>query len=333
VLVQVFARRHIIGGGQTEKETHGEMQRYLIRRLLQSAVVLWMMSVVFFALVHALPPSTRAAVMGPRFGGNQPLPVQYLSWLQQVLTGNFGVSLTFIRPVTAELGERLPASLELLLTALLFALIIAIVLAVASATRQYSQQDYLITVLAYSGISVPIFWLALIMQEFFAVRLHLLPDFGRGSLDAGQLSGLNAIEDGIKHLIMPAFVLSVQYIAIWSRYLRTSLLDVMKLDYVRTARAKGLDERDVIYGHALRNALIPLVTVVALSLGSIASATAVTETVFAWPGIGTLFTQALDSTDYPTLMAVLVLSGVSVVTFNLIADILYAVIDPRIRYS
>jgi len=180
---------------------------------------------------------------------------------------------------------------------------------------------------------MPVFWFGLILQEIFGVGLHWLPVFGNTSADTSGFSQADLILDRVEHLILPAIMLSVLFIATWSRYLRSSMLDVVKQDYVRTAKAKGLSSRAVFFRHALRNALIPLVTVVALSFGGIVGGAVVTETVFAWPGMGSLFFSALGLPDYPVLMAFLLLGSASVIAFNLLADILYAVIDPRIRYS
>jgi peptide/nickel transport system permease protein len=310
------------------------MTRYIIRRLIQSVIVLWLLSIGFFALIHAYPPGARVLLEEAREGTlHQPLPAQYLAWLGHVLQGNFGESLVYSRPVTAEISERVPATLELMLAALLFALVVSLAFGITSAVRQYSVTDYAITVLAYGSLAMPTFWVALIVQEIFAVKLHILPDYGLTSVNASHLSQQQALGDYISHLIMPAFVLALQFIAGWSRYLRSSLLDVIKQDYVRTARAKGVDERDVIRHHAIRNALIPFITVVAVSFGGIMGGAVVTETVFAWPGMGLLFSQSVTQGDYPTLMACLILSAFAVITCNFAADLLYVVVDPRIRYE
>ena len=323
------------------------MRRYVIRRLLQAILMLFIMSVAFFALLHSIPggPAASIGANNPhitaaqrklilvRYGLDKPVPVQYVNWVTQALKGDFGISLQTSLPVTQLMGGRIPATLELFLTALLFALVMAILLGVISAVRQYSITDYAITVLAYLGISMPIFWFALVLQEIFGVQLHLLPVFGRNSASTDGFTQLQIFEDYAVHLILPALVLSLLYIATWSRYLRSSMLDVIKQDYVRTARAKGLSSRNVFFRHALRNALIPLVTVVAISFGGIAGGAVVTETVFSWPGLGSLFFNSLGLPDYPVLLAYLMLGTACVITFNLIADILYAIIDPRIRYS
>jgi peptide/nickel transport system permease protein len=323
------------------------MRRYLIRRVVQAVFMLFVMSIVFFTLLHLIPggpdavigannphitPIQRAAIRH-RFGLDQPVPIQYLSWLGNALHGDFGISFSNSLPVAQELAARIPATLELFLTALGFALIMAILLGVTAAVKQYSITDYLITVLSYIGISMPVFWFALLLQELFGVQLGLLPVFGRTAADTTSFTNLEIFEDYVVHLILPAIVLSLLFIATWSRFLRSSMLEVIKQDYIRTARMKGLGARQVFFRHALRNALIPLVTVVAISFGGIAGGAIITETIFAWPGLGRLFLVAVNFPDYPTLLAYLLFGAASVIFFNLVADILYGVIDPRIRYS
>jgi peptide/nickel transport system permease protein len=268
-----------------------------------------------------------------KYGLDRPLYLQYLSWLTGVLHGDLGTSISDLQPVSSDIFARFPATLELFISAISFALVIAILFGVIAAVRQYSVTDYALTTFSYFGISMPIFWFGLILQQIFGVRLHLLPIFGRVSADTTGFSTLDTFTDYLLHLILPTIVLSLLFIAQWSRYLRSSMLDTVKQDYIRTARAKGLSSRSVFFRHALRNALIPFVTVVAIDFGGIASGAVITETVFAWPGVGLLFLDALSDRNYPVLLAMLLIGATSVITFNLIADVLYGVIDPRIRYS
>jgi len=324
------------------------MLRFIVRRLLQAALMVFVLSIGFFLLIHAVPggPDAALGAANPRITLEQrqnlrkkyhlddPLPVQYTSWLTNALHGDFGNSIGFGRPVTTEIGDRLPTTLKLFLTALSFSLIVAIVLGVLAAVKQYSITDYSITVLSYTGISMPAFWFALVLQVIFGDQLKWLPVYGIQSLGLpDNTSQFDYFLDTAKHLILPSIVLSLLFIAAWSRFLRSSMLDVVKQDYIRTARAKGLSSRTVFFRHALRNALIPLVTVVALSFGGIVGGAVITEQVFAIAGMGSLFFTALNLPDYPILLAYLVLGSTSVILFNLIADVLYAVIDPRIRYS
>lgn len=323
------------------------MFRYIIRRILQSILLLFIMSIAFFILLHLMPGgpdqaigannpritgATRAAIRH-RYGLDQPLPIQYLTWLGAALHGDFGFSIETTRPVITEIAERLPNTLELFATALGLALVCAILLGVIAAVKQYSLTDYTITVLAYAGISMPVFWFGLILQEIFGVQLHLLPIYGIASPDTTGFSQTDLFVDRLLHLILPAIMLGMLFIASWSRFLRSSMLDVIRQDYIRTARAKGLSPRVVLFRHALRNALIPLLTVVAISFGGVVGGAVITEQVFAWPGMGSLFFFALGLPDYPILMAFLILGAASVITFNLLADILYAAVDPRVRYS
>jgi peptide/nickel transport system permease protein len=321
------------------------MQRFIIRRLLQSFLLLWLLTLSFFALVHAVPGGPEQAFFSPRqtaaqkqaiireFGLDQPLPIQYVKWVTSALRGDFGRSYDSNLPVLQDISTRIPNTLILFLVALSFALVMAILLGVFSAVRQYSIADYIITVFAYFGISMPVFFFAEVLQVIFGVQLQILPVFGRSDPEFDGVTGFDAFWDLAKHLVLPATVLSLLFIAAWSRYLRAGMLDVLKQDYIRTARAKGLSSRVVFFRHAMRNALIPLITVVALAFGGIFGGAFVTESIFAWPGLGRRFIDALDARDYPVLLALLMLASTGVVVFNLIADVLYGVADPRIRYS
>ncbi len=320
------------------------MGRYIIRRVLQAIPLLFLVSIAMFGLIHLLPGGPVGVFLNPRlsiqgrlnlearFGLNDPLPVQYIKWLVNVFQGNFGFSFATNQPVTDVLAEHFPPTLELFTSALAIALVIAIILGTISAVRQNSATDYIVTSISYFGLSMPVFFFALIVQEVFGVKLHILPTSGVATAGVA-FDAFNGAWDNINHLLLPMFVLATGFIAEWSRYLRSSMIEVKKQDYIRTAQAKGVSTVAVLMRHALRNALIPLVTVVAIDFGAIAGGAAITETVFAWPGVGRLFLDSLDARDYPVLLAMLVIAAVAVVTANLIADILYAVIDPRIRYS
>ena len=320
------------------------MGRYIIRRLSQALLLLALLSVGMFALIHLLPGGPEQVIFNPRlsaagraalrarFGLDQPVYVQYFKWLGNALIGNFGFSFADNQPVSDVLVERFPATLELFSTSLALALIIAIVLGVLSAVRQRSITDYTLTTLSYFGISMPIFLFGLLAQNIFGVYLHWLPTSGTATLGY-TFDPFNAFLDHLQHLILPMIVLAITFIAAWSRYMRSSMIEVVKQDYMRTARAKGVAPVPLLVHHALRNAIIPLVTVVAIDFGQVAGGAAITEGIFAWHGMGLLFIDSLDTRDYPVLLAILMIGGVFVVVFNLLADILYAVIDPRIRYS
>lgn len=322
------------------------MRRYLIRRLLQAVILLLIMSVAFFGLLHAIPGGgPEAAIVNPKmslltrqriaakWGLDKPLWQQYLIWLQHILQGDFGLSINNGQPVGPQIAGRLGLTIELFGYTFAFALVIAILLGVFSAVRQYSILDYSVTILAYAGISMPVFWFALILQQIFGVKLQWLPIFGQATDDTEGFTAFQIWQDRLSHLVLPVIVLSLLFIATWSRFLRSSMLDVVKQDYIRTARAKGLASRSVFFRHALRNALIPLITQVAIDFGAIMSGATITETIFARPGLGSFFFSALGLPDYPVLLAMLVLGSASVIIFNLVGDVLYAVVDPRIRYT
>jgi peptide/nickel transport system permease protein len=317
------------------------MTRYIVRRLAQMIPLLFGITVVLFAVIQAAPGGPEAALLESdrfidpamieayreRLGVDRPVPVQYVRWLGGALRGDLGVSFSTTRPVSEMIVERLPATLELMGASFLFAAVLAFGLGVFSAVRQYSWFDHMGTGLSFVGIAMPVFWFALILQLVFAVWLGWLPVAGTETVGASSLG------DHLLHLVLPASVLSFRYVAGWSRYLRSSMLDALRADFVRTARAKGLSERVVVGGHALRNAMIPVVSVMALNLSGLFSGAVITETIFAWPGIGRMFVQAMFSRDYPLLMGILLLGSTMVVIFNLVADILYGVLDPRIRYE
>jgi peptide/nickel transport system permease protein len=320
------------------------MGRYIIRRILQAIPLLFLLSIAMFGLIHLLPGGADAVLFNPRLtaaaraalrarmGLDDPFYIQYVKWITAALTGNFGYSFNTNEPVTTILLRRFPATLQLFGTAFFVALTLAILIGVISAVRHGTLTDYSLTILAYLGISMPAFLLGLFLQDIFGVWLHWLPTSGTGSYGYA-LSPLDSFIDQLQHLILPVTALSILFIAGWSRYMRSSMIEVVKQDYMRTARAKGVGTKTLLVRHALRNAVIPLITIVALDFGAIAGGATITEGVFAWPGMGLLFIDSLTRRDYPVLIAMLMLSAFFVIAFNLIADILYAVMDPRIRYS
>jgi peptide/nickel transport system permease protein len=320
------------------------MGRYIIRRILQAIPLLFFLTIAMFGLIHLLPGGADAVLFNPkltaaaraalraRMGLDDSVPVQYVKWLTSALTGNFGYSFNTNEPVSTILARRFPATIELFLSALLLALVLAILFGVISAVRQGTLTDYTLTVLAYFGIAMPVFLLGLLVQDIFGVWLGWFPTSGTASLGT-TLSPFNSFVDHLQHLFLPMIVLAIAFIAGWSRYMRSSMIEVVKQDYMRTARAKGVGTSSLLIRHGLRNAVIPLITVVALDFGAVAGGAVITEGIFAWPGMGLLFIDSLDRRDYPVLIAMLMIGAVFVIAFNLIADILYAVMDPRIRYS
>ena len=298
-------------------------------------------SIVVFALIQAAPGGPEAALLSSgrfvdpsvveayrsKLGVDQPVPVQYLRWAATALTGDLGVSYATTRPVVRMIGERLPATLELMASAFLLAAFLAAAIGLASALRPHSWIDLVGTGSSFVGIAMPVFWLALILQLAFAVELGWLPVSGTHTV------GTASLRDHLAHLLLPTIVLASRYVASWSRYFRASLISALESDYVRTARAQGLSETRVLFVHAVRNALVPVVSVMALALADLVSGAVITETVFAWPGIGRLFVQAMFARDYPVLMGVLLMGSATVIVFNLVADVAYGLLDPRIRYE
>jgi peptide/nickel transport system permease protein len=317
------------------------MTRYLIRRVVQLLPLLLLTTVVSFAMMQLAPggplsayehsPSITAAqlkVIEHDLGLDQPAPVQYWRWLTGLAQGQWGYSLQSGESVTTLILERLGNTLELVGTAFALSLLIAIPLGVLAAVRQYSLFDYLATFFSFVAYSIPVFWAGLMAQLLFSVRLGWLPVAGLYTEGVPWTLG-----DALKHLVLPALVLGLGLIAGWSRYLRSSMLEVLQIDYLRTARAKGLSSRTVVLKHALRNAVVPLVTVVALDIPLLFTGALVVEVVFSWPGEGRLFYDALHNRDYPVLMGVLLISAFLILFSNLVADLLYGLLNPRVRYD
>ena len=314
------------------------MPSYLIRRLLAIVPTLLAVSVVIFLLLHSAPGGPMAvyannpnvdpadlARLEASLGLRDPYPVQYLKWLGAMLTGNWGISYKYARPVGDILGERLLATLQLVLASLVIAGAVAIPVGVLAATTRPALQR-LIGAVTMLGVSVPTFWLGIVVLLVFSVKLRVLPSGGMATIGAGFDLG-----DRLWHVIGPAAVLATLEIAGWSRYLRSMLLEAMGQDYIRTARAKGLAESGVVLRHGLRNALLPLITLLGLQGGRLVGGAMITETVFSWPGMGRLLVESLAARDYPVLMASFMLMAVLVLAGNLAADLGYGLADPRIR--
>jgi len=258
-------------------------------------------------------------------GLDRPLAEQYFSWVKGFLAGEWGYSFTDGRPVLERLLERLPATLELIASAIAVAAVVALPLGVFGALRKGSWMDHTTTVVSFAGISLPVFWVGLLLQLIFAVGLGWLPSSGRTSFgDGGML-------DRLSHILMPAVVLAAVHAAAWSRFLRSSMGNAVRQRFVLAARARGVPERRVVWKHALRNALLPFVTVITMDAAIMVTGAVITESVFAWPGLGSLFTEALARRDYTVLMAFLMMTSGAVVFLNLAADVLYHALDPRVR--
>lgn len=314
------------------------MSVYLLRRLGQSLVLLLLISAIGFAILHLAPGGPLAqfaltpgmtqadlARIAHQMGLDRPLPVQYWEWFRRMLLGDWGHSYRDGQPVLAVIGSHVPATLELMLSSTLIAVLLGSWVGVLGALRRYSLFDYLATVGAMVALSIPTFWFGLVVIYAFSVKLPWLPAGGMFTIGDGSLV------DYLRHLIGPALVLALVTVAIWSRYMRSAMLEATGQDFVRTAIAKGLPRRVVILRHALRNALLPMITLAGLQLPTLLGGALVTETVFTWPGMGRLFLDSIGYRDYPVVMGLLMFTAILVLIGNLAADLLYAVYDPRIR--
>jgi peptide/nickel transport system permease protein len=333
------------------------MAQYLLRRMIQAVPILIGVSMLVFLIVYASPGDPTDRFRVPRvppeqiealirsYGLDKPLPEQYLAWVTtffrvwdfQTMEWNWaawGYSFTDGVPVMEKVFRRLPPTVLLMGTALIVTIIFAIPIGIIAAVRQYSWTDKIITTAATFGYAIPSFLLGTYVLYLGGV---LLKTWSGGALGF-PLFGMESLGsrgdpvDIAWHMVLPVAALAILSIAAWSRYTRSSMLDVLHQDYVRTARAKGLPRRSVIYKHALRNALIPIVTLLGLSIPTLIAGAAITETIFSWPGIGSMFIESVGNKDYPVIMAVAMLSGIAVIAGNLIADMLYGMVDPRIKY-
>lgn len=308
------------------------------RRLVQAIPLVLLISVLVFALLHAAPggplaiylenPNVRPADivrLRSSLGLDRPLPIQYLAWLKGFVVGDWGFSFADGRPVTQRMGERIPATLELIFASLVLAFVAAVPAGVLAAARRRSVFDRSVTTLTLAGISLPTFWFGLLLQLLLAVSLGWLPSSGRTTILRGD------VLDRLRHLVLPATVLATVHAAVWTRYLRSSMLGVLSQRFILSAHGRGVPARQVIFRHALRNALLPFVTIVFLDAAIMVSGAVVTESVFAWPGLGGLFTEALARRDYTVLMAFLMVSSIAVIVLNLAADLSYRLLDPRVR--
>jgi peptide/nickel transport system permease protein len=319
--------------------------------------VLLGVSIVVFVMVRAIPGDPAQILLGQaatpdqvaevrtRLGLDEPLPIQYLVFIRGALTGDLGDSIVLGQPVTAVLLERFPATLELTLAALLLAVAIGVPVGVIAAVRQYSLLDKITSVVALTGVSMPVFWLALVLVVVFTVQIDLLPFPGRvgGDVSFTSYTGLYLLDtlitlnfpafwDVLRHLILPAVALGTIPMAVITRMTRSSMLEVMNEDYVRTARAKGVAPWRVVFRHALRNAMLPTITVIGLQFGLLMGGAILTETIFGWPGVGQIAIESVNRRDYAMIQGVVLYGATFFVLVNLLVDVLYAVLDPRVRY-
>jgi len=320
------------------------MTRFILRRLAISIPVLLGISISTYLFLSLAPGDPVTAMLSPEqmsslgpewveqqreaLGLNKPFPVRYGLWMKEVAQGNLGFSYRGGQPVLDLILERIGPTLRLMATVMVIALALGIPFGVLSALKQYSWIDYLVTILGFTAVSVPSFFLALGLIYVFALKLQWLPTAGMNGVGVTP-----TFRDSLSHLILPAFALGLAQAAPLIRYVRSSMLESIRQDYVTVARAKGLRERSVIFRHALRNVLIPIVTIVAIEVPGLFGGTVIIEQIFAWPGMGTLAITSVLGRDYPVIMGITLIGAVMIVLSNLLADVLYAVIDPRIRFS
>ena len=313
------------------------MKEYLFRRILYALLVMWAVATLVFMMMRAIPGDPVRAYVGFKgdpavveqirrtLGLDRPLPIQYLKWLAALVRGDLGNSIWNKQGVTTLLVEALPRTLSLALLSFLVAVAIALPAGIISAVRRYSLADHALTFFAFLGLAMPDFWVGIVLIIVFAVSLHALPAFGYEPISSGVWPWLS-------HLILPAIATRTSFAAILARMTRSALLEVMREDYVRTARAKGLGERAVILRHALRNALIPVVTVLGIAFALLLSGAVIAENVFAIRGIGRLLIESILNRDYPIVQGTILVIAAIFVFMNLVVDVLYAVINPKIRY-
>ena len=324
------------------------MRTYAIRRILQTIPILLIISVLLFFMVRAAPGGPLTAArrnpniteaqiqkLEEQLGLNRPLPVQYADWMGDMLRGDMGQSIKFRRPVSEMIGERIPNTLLLVGISFLVTLLIALPVGILSARKPYSVFDYIATTITFMGQSLPVYWLGLGLILIFYVTL-------KNPIDGSPLfpgGGMNTFGkegdflDTLWHLVLPVTALSLGWAAWYSRFLRSSMLDVLHEDFIRTARAKGVVDRIVYYKHALRNAILPLVTLIALDLPTLFAGALFVETIFSWPGMGRLFWDAARGRDYPVLLGVVMITAVLIISFNTLADLAYGLLDPQVKYE
>jgi len=306
------------------------MKKFLIKRFVTALIVMWGVSTLVFLLIHLVPGDPVQAMLGEsalqtdidnlreRLGLNEPLLIQYKNYFLDLLKGDFGTSIVSGRKVTKEILSRFPATLELAVASILIAVLISFPLGLLSALKKDSAWDVLATAVSTLGLAIPNFWLGPLLIILFSIKLSIFPVSGRGT---------------IAHLVLPAITLGTALSALLTRIVKTSVAEELKEDYVRVALAKGFTKRRVLLKHVFRNALIPIITILALQIGSLLTGAIITETIFSWPGIGRLIIRAINQRDYPLVQGIILFIAFIYIITNFLADIFYAVIDPRIRYE
>lgn len=320
------------------------MFKYIIKRILTAIGVLFGVSIIIFALIHMQPGNPYSTMMDPsvppevvenmlkNLGYYDPIYIQYFKWLGRALHGDLGYSIYYSQPVLSVIGSRIWNTVLLSGVSLVISIFLGVLCGIISAVKKHSIFDYLTTILAFIGISIPSFFFGLLLIKWFAVDLKILPVSGMKTVGSTYTGMKNAL-DVAKHIVLPATVLALMQTASFMRYTRSSMLDVLNKEYIRTVRAKGLSMRKTVFKHGFKNALIPIITIICLQIPFLFSGALITETIFVWPGIGRLNYDAVLNRDYPLLMGILMIISVVILFSNLLADVLYAVIDPRIRYK
>lgn len=334
------------------------MGSYILKRLIVLIPVLLGMTIIVFSIIHAIPGDPADTILGEKateqskqalreqLGLDRPWLEQYFAYLGDLLTGDLGSSIRTKEPISQEIGPYLAATMELTVASMLFAIVIGVNAGIISAWRHNSWFDYICMIIALVGVSMPIFWLGLMEQWIFANKLHWLPSIGRvnvrepleavtgfyviDAIISGQTAQLWTV---VKHLILPSIALGTIPMAVIARMTRSSMLEVMQSDYIRTAKAKGLSQFYVVYRHGLKNAFIPVLTVIGLQTGALLGGAVLTETIFAWPGVGRYIYEAISNRDYPVIQSGILIIAIIFVVINLLVDLLYALFDPRIQYK
>lgn len=321
------------------------MGKYIFKRIAGLVVLLLGITVITFAVIHIAPgkPTDLEAQFNPKvsmeareriahlYGLDKPLYIQYIEWLKRFVRFDFGVSFMDSRPVMTKIMERIPITITIELISILLILLIGIPIGVSSAVREGTFYDKAMTIFVFIGFAIPTFWLSLVLMDFIGVRWGILPISGIKSLEFEKFGFFEKVFDMSRHLVLPVLVSTFGGLAGISRYMRSNMLYVLKQDYIRTARAKGLSEKEVLYKHALKNALLPVVTILGLSVPGLIGGSVIFESIFSIPGMGRLFYESVMARDYPVIMGVLVIGAVLTLLGNLLADISYAAVDPRIK--
>nr|WP_312291892.1 ABC transporter permease [Clostridium chromiireducens] len=320
------------------------MRKYIFKRLIQTVPVLIGISIIVFILIKFQPGDPFSSMMDPnlsqemkekmlaQLGYNDPVLIQYFKWLLNIFQGNLGYSIQFKQSVISVIGSRIGNTVILSFSSMLLSILIAIPCGVISATKQFSKTDYIVTVFAFIGLSIPSFFFGMLLIKIFAVDLGWLPISGMVTTGV-SLRGWSFAFDVAKHMLLPMIVLALMNTASLMRYTRSDMIDILKTDYIRTARAKGVKRRRIIYEHALKNELLPLITVITMQIPSLLSGALLTETIFVWPGIGRLNYNAVISRDFPLIMGIVMMVAIISLFTNLLADILYVIVDKRVKFD